>query len=73
MQILMDTDTGDRHILHITIAPSSVITYYKIANRKKKIPDRQMQIANSKLPIARLPLANCQLQISNCKLTIAKA
>ena len=59
----MDMDTGDRQILHIIIAPSSVITYYKIANQQKTIPDRQLQIANSKLPIEnyKFPITNCQL------------
>ena len=38
----MDMDTGDSHILHITIAPSSVITFFEIAKKQKTIQNRQM-------------------------------
>ena len=58
-------DTGDPHILHITIVPSCVITYFKIANKQKTIPNKQFQIANSKLTIL-----NCKLKIENWKLKI---
>ena len=57
----MDMDTGDPHILHITIAPSSVITYFEIANKQKT--------TKCKLPIAnyKLQIANYKLQIANCQ------
>ena len=43
----MDMDTGDPHILYITIAPSSVITYFEKANKQKTIETKE----NCKLPI----------------------
>ena len=49
----MDMNTGDPHILHITIAPSSVITYFEIADKQKTIPNANLQIANCNLDLTR--------------------